>query len=114
MPPLRERPEDIPDLCRQFVERYNGRFKKAVEGVSDSAIKLLSSHWWPDNIRELENLIERRNHVGRHPEQTRSPLPGDEKEHQERDARNDAPWRNGFPHCRIPAGLSGRPRHFTN
>ncbi|HJO36997.1 MAG: hypothetical protein QGG24_07375 [Vicinamibacterales bacterium] len=59
MPPLRERPEDIPDLCRQFVERYNGRFKKAVEGVSDSAIKLLSSHWWPDNIRELENLIER-------------------------------------------------------
>ncbi|HAK54056.1 MAG: sigma-54 dependent transcriptional regulator [Vicinamibacterales bacterium] len=59
MPPLRERPEDIPDLCRQFVERYNGRFKKAVEGVSDSAIKLLSSHWWPGNIRELENLIER-------------------------------------------------------
>ena len=59
MPPLRERTEDIPDLCRLFVSRYNRRFHKAVEGVADSAVKLLSTHWWPGNIRELENLIER-------------------------------------------------------
>ena len=59
MPPLREHTEDIPDLCRLFVSRYNRRFHKAVEGVADSAVKLLSTHWWPGNIRELENLIER-------------------------------------------------------
>ena len=59
MPPLRERTEDIPDLCRLFVSRYNRKFHKAVEGVSDSAVKLLSTYWWPGNIRELENLIER-------------------------------------------------------
>lgn len=59
MPPLRERPEDIPDLCRLFVSRYNRKFHKTVEGVADSAIKLLSAHWWPGNVRELENLVER-------------------------------------------------------
>ncbi len=59
MPPLRERTEDIPDLCRLFVSRYNRKFHKAIEGVADSAVKLLSTHWWPGNIRELENVIER-------------------------------------------------------
>ena len=59
MPPLRERVEDIPELCRLFVRRYNRKFHKQIEGVSDSALRLLAEHWWPGNVRELENLIER-------------------------------------------------------
>ena len=59
MPPLRERIEDIPELSRLFIERYNRKFHKQVQGISDSALKLLMQYWWPGNIRELENLIER-------------------------------------------------------
>jgi DNA-binding NtrC family response regulator len=59
MPPLRERIEDLPELARLFVGRYRTKFRKPVRGLSDSALKILSSYWWPGNIRELENLIER-------------------------------------------------------
>jgi DNA-binding NtrC family response regulator len=59
MPPLRDRIEDLPELARLFLERYRGKFRKPVKGLSDSALKILASYWWPGNIRELENLIER-------------------------------------------------------
>jgi len=59
LPPLRERLEDVPELVQFFLRRYNGRFRKQVRGVNDQAMKLLCSYWWPGNIRELENLIER-------------------------------------------------------
>jgi two-component system NtrC family response regulator len=59
MPPLRDRIEDLPELARLFVERYRTRFRKPVRGISSAALKILSSYWWPGNIRELENLIER-------------------------------------------------------
>jgi DNA-binding NtrC family response regulator len=59
MPPLRDRIEDLPELARLFLDRYKGKFRKPVQGVSDSALKILASYWWPGNIRELENLIER-------------------------------------------------------
>jgi DNA-binding NtrC family response regulator len=59
MPPLRERIDDLPELARLFLERYRGKFRKPVRGISDSALKILQSYWWPGNIRELENLIER-------------------------------------------------------
>ena len=59
LPPLRERPEDIPQLADFFLRRYNARFRKRIQGVSDSTMALLRKYWWPGNIRELENLIER-------------------------------------------------------
>ncbi len=59
MPPLRDRIEDLPELARLFLERYRAKFRKPVRGISDSAIKILATYWWPGNIRELENLIER-------------------------------------------------------
>jgi len=64
MPPLRERSEDIPELARFFVQRYSSRFRKRVEGIADSTMRVLCSYWWPGNIRELENLIERLVAVG--------------------------------------------------
>ncbi|RPJ71637.1 MAG: sigma-54-dependent Fis family transcriptional regulator [Acidobacteria bacterium] len=59
MPPLRERIEDLPELANCFVKRYSTRFRRGVRGVAPAAMKLLQAHWWPGNIRELENLVER-------------------------------------------------------
>jgi DNA-binding NtrC family response regulator len=59
LPPLRERGEDLPGLAKFFLRRYNTKFRKHVEGLSDAALKMLGAYWWPGNIRELENLIER-------------------------------------------------------
>ena len=59
IPPLRERSDDIIPLTRFFIEHYNRKFKRNVEGVSDSAGKLLLYHDWPGNVRELRNAIER-------------------------------------------------------
>src|SRR5438477_7461062 len=59
MPPLRERAEDIPHLAEFFLRRYNARFRKQVQGITESTMTLLKKYWWPGNIRELENLIER-------------------------------------------------------
>jgi transcriptional regulator with PAS, ATPase and Fis domain len=59
LPPLRDRVEDLPELARFFLARYNTKFRKHVEGISDAALRMLTSYWWPGNIRELENLVER-------------------------------------------------------
>jgi DNA-binding NtrC family response regulator len=59
LPPLRERIEDLPPLVEFFIKRYSTRFKRDVQGMAASTMKMLSNYWWPGNIRELENLIER-------------------------------------------------------
>jgi DNA-binding NtrC family response regulator len=59
MPALRDRIEDVPDLARFFLHRYNVKFRRNIQGIAESTMQILSSYWWPGNIRELENLIER-------------------------------------------------------
>jgi two-component system NtrC family response regulator len=59
MPALRDRIEDLPDLARFFLRRYNMKFRKNIQGIADSTLGILGAYWWPGNIRELENLIER-------------------------------------------------------
>ena len=59
MPALRDRIEDLPDLARFFLRRYNLKFRKNIQGIADSTLRILGAYWWPGNIRELENLIER-------------------------------------------------------
>src|SRR3954452_2037020 len=59
IPPLRDRTEDIVPMTRFFIEHYNRKFKRSIEGVSDAAAKLLMAHDWPGNVRELRNAIER-------------------------------------------------------
>src|SRR5262245_15348005 len=56
---LRERAEDIPQLAEFFLRRYNRRFRKQIQGITEPTMALLRKYWWPGNIRELENLIER-------------------------------------------------------
>ncbi len=59
LPPLRERREDIPGLVEHFVEKFNREKGKSIFGVSADAMTALLQHDWANNIRELENLIER-------------------------------------------------------
>src|SRR4029077_19166586 len=59
LPPLRERTEDVPLLAEFFLRRYNTRFRKRILGITESTMTVLKKYWWPGNIRELENLIER-------------------------------------------------------
>jgi transcriptional regulator with PAS, ATPase and Fis domain len=59
IPPLRERPEDIPALADFFLEHYNRKFKRAMDGISPEAMRMLVSHDWPGNVRELRNALER-------------------------------------------------------
>jgi len=57
--PLRERPEDIPELIPFFVDRYRVQMNKPVKGVDPNSLEMLMKYSWPGNIRELENAIER-------------------------------------------------------
>jgi two-component system response regulator AtoC len=59
LPPLRERREDIPALTDYFIEKFNKKLDRAVQGMDDRVRELLIQYEWPGNIRELENLIER-------------------------------------------------------
>ena len=59
IPPLRERPEDIPLLVRYFAQKYGRRMQKQIESIPSATLKRLSAWHWPGNIRELENFIER-------------------------------------------------------
>jgi two-component system response regulator AtoC len=59
LPPLRERPEDIPSLVRHFIEKFNTLLRKSIRDISPAAMSMLLRHRWPGNVRELENAIER-------------------------------------------------------
>jgi DNA-binding NtrC family response regulator len=59
VPPLRDRPEDIPHLAHHFLARYAQEFGKATKGITAAAMEMLLRHPWPGNVRELENMMER-------------------------------------------------------
>ena len=59
IPPLRERPEDIPLLVRYFAQKYARRTQKRIESISAASMRNLARWHWPGNVRELENLVER-------------------------------------------------------
>ena len=59
MPPLHERPEDIPLLVRHFVEHYARRMRRGIETIPSETMKVLTRYRWPGNVRELQNLMER-------------------------------------------------------
>jgi len=58
LPPLRERREDIPLLCKRFIRRFNEVLDKDVKGLAPEAMSRLLKYEWPGNVRELENSIE--------------------------------------------------------
>ena len=58
LPPLRDRPDDVPLLVRQFVKDYSAQHERPFHGISAEAMQILVSYSWPGNVRELRNLIE--------------------------------------------------------
>ncbi len=59
IPPLREHKEDIPDLVNHFLLRFTAQNGKQVERITPAALKVLMEYYWPGNVRQLENAIER-------------------------------------------------------
>ncbi|HSY34191.1 MAG TPA: sigma-54 dependent transcriptional regulator [Acidobacteriaceae bacterium] len=59
VPPLKDRPEDIPLLARHFVRKFSGEFAKRIGGLTPRALLVLERYGWPGNVRELEHIIGR-------------------------------------------------------
>ena len=59
MPALRDRPDDLPDLCGHFLAKSGDRAGKSFDGFTGEAMDALSRHSWPGNVRELRNVVER-------------------------------------------------------
>jgi formate hydrogenlyase transcriptional activator len=57
--PLRERKEDIPLLVEYFIDRYASKMGKKIRSINRKSLELLESYFWPGNIRELQNVLER-------------------------------------------------------
>ena len=71
IPPLRERPEDVPPLASSFLSKFNKKYKKSKFFTPQSVIAL-ERYSWPGNVRELENIVERLVIVGNEPSITAS------------------------------------------
>ncbi|MDW3538367.1 hydrogenase, partial [Escherichia coli] len=59
LPPLRDRPEDIPLLAKHFTQKMARHMNRAIDAIPTEALRQLMSWDWPGNVRELENVIER-------------------------------------------------------
>jgi len=59
IPPLRERPDDIPALVRHFLAHFQRKLAKSLNGVTPDSMRRLTEYAWPGNIRELQNVMER-------------------------------------------------------
>ena len=59
IPPLRERPEDIPVLCQYYLEHFNRKFNKSLQSISPEFLSVLQNYYWKGNVRELRNVLER-------------------------------------------------------
>jgi transcriptional regulator with PAS, ATPase and Fis domain len=75
LPPLRERPSDIPLLAQTFLERFRVRHTRAVASIDPEAYRHLLAYSWPGNVRELEHAIERAVLITRGPVLTVGDLP---------------------------------------
>jgi len=65
IPPLRQRPEDIPELAHFFLETFMKETKKQFSGFSQDALLVMLSYSWPGNVRELQNCVERACVIGK-------------------------------------------------
>jgi DNA-binding NtrC family response regulator len=59
IPPLRDRPEDLPPLAEHFLAAHARRYRKRISGFEPGALAALASHAWPGNVRELDHAVER-------------------------------------------------------
>ena len=93
VPPLTDRPEDIPLLANYFVQRFKRKFAKDISRIDSTSVKALMNYKWPGNIRELEHVIERAVLISEDPILQIPPLSGTSPE--------PASSRNSKPHARV-------------
>ena len=62
IPPLRNRLDDIPLLCKYFIEKINNKTNKEIVGTTAEVVRIFQQYTWPGNIRQLENVLERAFH----------------------------------------------------
>ncbi len=77
LPPLKKRRDDMPLLVHHFLRKFNKKFEKNIQSVSDSVIELFMHYHWPGNVRELENTLEHAFILCRHDTITERELPTD-------------------------------------
>ena len=75
LPPLRDRPDDIPVLAVSFLQKFSKEHGKVIAGIEPETLELMKKYRWPGNIRELENVIERAFIVETSNMMTKSSLP---------------------------------------
>ncbi len=80
IPPLRERPEDIPLLIQHFLQQSAKDNNRTIEAITPDALQVLNQHPWPGNVRELRNAIERMVVMARTPRLTLRDVPADIRE----------------------------------
>jgi DNA-binding NtrC family response regulator len=80
LPPLRERPGDVPALAQHFLERFRRELKRDLRGLVPEALGCLRRYPWPGNVRELENVVERAAVLAEGPEIGVRDLPADVRE----------------------------------
>lgn len=86
IPPLRERPEDIPELVLHFLARFSKKNRREIKGVAPDAMDAMIRYAWPGNVRELMNAVERAVVLARTDYITRTDLPfgpGEESENSD-------------------------------
>lgn len=94
IPPLRERPEDIPELVLHFLTRFSEKNRREIQGVAPDAMDAMIRYAWPGNVRELMNAVERAVVLARTDYITRADLPfgqGDDEP-----GPNDGPGAEGL------------------
>src|SRR5207245_6080789 len=67
VPPLRERPSDVPTLADHFLKRFVSETGRKIRGFSPAAIQKMQDYHWPGNVRELRNVVERAVALGNGP-----------------------------------------------
>jgi len=95
MPPLRERPEDVPILAAHFLDRISQETKRQVGSISPAALEALKRYDWPGNVRELENTIERAVVLGSTEEVLPEDLPSHVLETSRADGEEDCAFFHG-------------------
>jgi transcriptional regulator with PAS, ATPase and Fis domain len=95
IPPLRNRTEDIPELCRHFIHVASKREKTTFRHIEPEALRLLQHYDWPGNVRELQNIVERAVVLESEPGVIR--------------AQTIEPWLKRQNTAPIAEGLAGRP-----
>lgn len=102
IPPLRERPEDIPELVLHFLTRFSEKNRREIKGVAPDAMDVMIRYAWPGNVRELMNAVERAVVLARTDYITRADLPfGQDEEDSGPDDGSGAEGLENMPLSRI-------------